>query len=151
MGDFHALIVKDNCKIQPKTGKTCMKFTYKLDKPKIFGWVGVCWQYPANNWGNIPCALNLSGAKKLTFHARGEKGGEVITFKFGGNYGPYSDTTEIILGPVKLTKEWKKYTIELKNEDLSFISCGFSWIINRYEQSTNDKEITFYIDDIKIE
>jgi hypothetical protein len=46
-------------------------------------WGGVVWQHPANDWGDANGGFNLTGAKKLTFWARGEKGGEKVSFEFG--------------------------------------------------------------------
>ena len=149
MGDVHATQVNDAWKRDPHSGDTCMRFQYDTTVPWIHGWTGVCWQYPANNWGNINGGVNLTGAKKLTFWAKGESGEEFISFKVGGNYGVFSDTTEIIIGPVKLSKIWKKYSIELINEDLSHISCGFGWVIDKTHQVT--PEVIFYLDEMRFE
>ena len=58
------------------------------------GWGGVVWQNPANNWGDKPGGWNLTGAKKLSFWARGDKGGEKVTFLFGlvGKDKPTADS-----------------------------------------------------------
>ncbi|MBN1522498.1 MAG: hypothetical protein JW928_08195 [Candidatus Aureabacteria bacterium] len=149
MGDIHALLAYDNWRQGPHSGDSCMKFVYDMTKPWIHGWAGVCWQYPANNWGNIDGGVNLSGATRVTFWAKGETGEEYIFFKVGGNYGIFSDSTEIIYGPVQLTKEWNKYSIALQGEDLSHIGCGFGWIADKTEQVA--EKLIFYLDDMKIE
>ena len=92
--------------------------------PKTNGAASV-WQNPANNWGAKPGGWNLTGAKTLSFWARGAKGNEVVTFLYGlvGKDKPNGDTstgkTE-----VHLTKAWKKYTIPLAGKNLSHIITG---------------------------
>ncbi len=112
------------------------------------GWAGVYWLRPANNWGDVKGAgLNLKGAKKLTFWARGENGGEVVTFKMGGvgMAHPHPDSDTATTEPITLTKEWKEYTIDLTGKDLSHIIGGFAWIGTAKE---NQAKITFYLANI---
>ena len=52
------------------------------------------------------------------------------------------------MGPVVLSNEWKKYEIDLKGLDLSYISGGFCFIIKRTE---NPDGCVFYLDDIRYE
>ncbi|MDD5440789.1 MAG: hypothetical protein PHZ27_01085, partial [Candidatus Omnitrophica bacterium] len=62
----------------PFSGDTCIRVQYE----NVSGtrWAGVYWQTPANNWGSVANAgFNLQGATKLTFWARGDKGGEIVT------------------------------------------------------------------------
>jgi hypothetical protein len=107
------------------------------------------WQYPANNWGGVDGGFDLSRAKKLTFWARGEKGGERIEeFKVGGIMGEYSDSDTAGIGPVVLDKEWKQYTIDLTGKDLSYIIGGFAWATNL---DVNPDGAVFYLDEIKYE
>lgn len=137
-----------NSKEDPYLGDTCIKVTYK----DVSGthWAGIYWQNPANNWGNVDAGLDLSKATKLTFWARGAKGGENIqTFKIGGIMGEYSDSDSAEIGPVVLNKEWTQYTIDLKGKDLSYISGGFCFATNI---DVNDPAgISFYLDEIKYE
>ena len=112
-------------------------------------WAGVYWLNPANNWGRRKGGYNLSGAKKLTFWARGEKGGEQIQeFTIGGIEGDYPDSDKIIIGPVILSHEWKQYTMDLTGRDVSFISGGFAWTT---EAAVNPAGCTFYLDEIRFE
>jgi outer membrane protein OmpA-like peptidoglycan-associated protein len=131
-----------------KTGTGCLKIEIK---PKgANGWVGLYWQTPANNWGKVKGAgYNLSRATKLTFWARGEKGGEKIAqFKMGGLVGPYPDTDSATLGPLKLNKEWTRYTIDLAGKDLRHILGGFAFSVRR---SQNPHGAVFYLDEIMYE
>ena len=47
------------------------------------GWAGIYWQHPDKNWGD-EIGLNLVGAKKISFYAKGERGGEIVEFISGG-------------------------------------------------------------------
>ena len=128
-------------------GKTCLKITY-LAKGKN-EWAGVYWQNPANNWGSINGGRDLTGAKFLTFWARGEKGGEIISeFKIGGLTGKYPDSDMAWMGPVKLKKDWQQYKIDLKDKDLHYILGGFCFTVLA---SDNPPGCTFYLADIKYE
>ncbi len=133
-------------------GKTCIKVVYDTQcSLKGRRWAGVYWQNPADNWGDKKGGYNLTGATKLVFWARGEKGGEQIAeFKVGGigvnREFPDSDTAAI--GPVILTDQWREYTIDLRDKDLSFIAGGFAWISN---VDANPEACTFYLDDIRFE
>jgi len=132
------------------SGDTCIRVEYKNNSGTR--WAGIYWQNPANNWGTIPNAgLDLQGATKITFWARGDKGGEVIyEFKTGGlASGEYIDSDSSSIGPIELTTEWKEYTIDLRGKDLSYVIGGFAWATNI---DVNDPEgIVFYIDEIKFE
>jgi len=139
-----------SCKDAPQSGQTCVKVEYQNNSG--VRWAGIYWQNPANNWGAIPNAgFNLQGATKLTFWAKGTNGGEVINeFKMGGiSGGEYLDSDTAGIGPVKLTKDWQKYEIDLRGKDLSYVIGGFCWATNI---DVNDpKGITFYLDEIRYE
>jgi hypothetical protein len=149
MGDSGAIRLDDGWKENPYSGKTCMKWTYTGESAQGAGWAGVFWQNPANNWGRIKGGYDLSGATKLTFYARGEKGGEVVEFKMGGITGDYSDTAEVTTGPISLTKDWKQYAINLRGQDLSYIVGGFCWVASSLDASEGG--IVFYLDEIVYE
>jgi hypothetical protein len=127
-----------------KAGKTCVRIAYE-DKD---GWAGIVWQHPANDWGERPGGWDLSGAKKLTFWARGQAGDEVVSFEAGllGKGKAFPDSAHVKLAGVRLTKGWKQYTLELKGKDLSRIKTGFSctW-------SAAGRPVTFYLDEIRYE
>ncbi len=131
--------------ISSKTGTGCLRVEIKPTGRE--GWVGLYWQTPANNWGKIKGAgYDLSAAKRLTFWARGEKGGEKISdIKMGGLLGPYPDTDGASLSNVKLKKEWTQYTIDLKGKDLRHIIGGFAFSVRR---SDNPRGAVFYLDEI---
>lgn len=142
MGNTGAIKMDMNSPDHPHTGKTCLEVTYTASD----NWGGVVWQDPANDWGDRPGGQNLSGAKALTFWARGAQGGEVVTFQFGllGKDKTYSDTASGKLDKVALTKDWKQYTIDLTGKDLSRIKTGFCWVV-----AGQGHPVQFSLDDIR--
>ncbi|MCX7927228.1 MAG: hypothetical protein N2606_03730 [Candidatus Omnitrophica bacterium] len=149
MGDYGDIKYDGACKEDPYLGDTCIKIIYTGKVSNGARWAGIFWQHPANNWGTIDKGYDLSKAQKLTFWARGAKGGERIEeFKVGGIMGEYSDSDSASIGPVILTKEWKQYTIDLKGKDMSYIIGGFCWATN---VDVNPDGATFYLDEIKFE
>ncbi|MBN1869673.1 MAG: hypothetical protein JW847_03750 [Candidatus Omnitrophica bacterium] len=137
---------QENC----QTGGTCLKIVYDVECSRgDQKWAGIYWLNPANNWGTRKGGYDLRGAKKLTFWARGEKGGEQVQeFTVGGISGDYPDTDTAVIGPVILGTQWRQYTIDLRGKDLSYISGGFSWTSS---EEVNPESCTFFLDDIRFE
>ncbi|MFC1623697.1 hypothetical protein ACFL28_00035 [Candidatus Omnitrophota bacterium] len=149
MGDSADVSVEMASFEEPHSGTTCIKTVYANAISQGARWSGVYWQNPANNWGEREGGFDLTGASKLTFWVRGEKGGERIEeFKMGGLAGLYPDSDIAGIGPVLLTSEWKQYEIDLRGKDLSYISGGFAWATNI---DVNPDGVTFYLDDIRYE
>ncbi len=144
MGGTDALTMDPACADAPHSGKTCLKVLY--DAPGM--WVGVAWQHPANDWGDKPGGYDLTGAKRLTFWARGAEGGEKLDFSVGllESDKKYPDSTKVELKGVKLKTEWKQYVIDLKGRDLTSIKTPFVWALGGRGRS-----VTFYLDDIRFE
>jgi hypothetical protein len=144
MGNTKATKLDLACAARPRSGKTCIRIDYR-DKD---GWAGIVWQSPANDWGNRPGGWDLSGAKKLTFWARGERGTEVVTFEFGliGRDKRFHDTARGKLDKVKLTREWRQYTMDLAGKDLTRVKSAFACV-----WSGQGGPLTFYLDDIRYE
>ena len=170
MGDFSDYGVNSSCKESPYAGSSCIKIVYLHKLKQVYGWSGLYWQYPPNNWGNIPKAYDLTAATKLTFWARGKDGGEVINkFQVGGITGKYRDSGIVSIGPITLSKKWTKYTINLRNMDnsiivsnedkdcwpfaepLSRIIGGFCWATSLTGNNNYNHGITFYLDEIRFE
>ena len=141
MGSTGAIKMNPACTTQPHSGKTCLQAQYTATK----NWGGVVWQNPANNWGAKPGGYNLSGTKTLSFWARGDKGGEVVTFVYGlVAKKPNGDTSTGKLADVHLARVWKKYTISLAGRNMSHIITGFAWTLG-----AQGHPVTFYLDDIR--
>ena len=144
MGNAKAMKLTPDSTDQPHLGKTCLKFEYREKD----GWGGIVWQSPAGDWGDRPGGWDLTGAKRLTFWARGESGGEEVSFQYGliADNKPFFDTGKGKLDKIKLTKEWKQYTISLDGENLSRIKTGFCCVV-----AATGSPITFYLDDVGFE
>ena len=132
------------------SGKTCIKIIYDVEcSREDQKWAGIYWLNPANNWGSRKGGFNLTGATKLTFWAKGERGGERIEeFKIGGIGKDFPDSDMAFIGPVILTNEWREYTLDLRGKDLSYISGGFAWSSG---VDFNPNGCVFYLDDMKYE
>lgn len=130
--------------------KTCLQIKYDVECSRHNQrWGGIYWLNPANNWGSRKGGFNLTGAQRLTFWAKGDKGGEQIQeFTIGGISGDYPDSDTVSIGPVILTNKWRQYTIDLRDRDLSYISGGFAWTTN---EEVNPESCIFYLDDIRFE
>lgn len=149
MGDYGDIKLDTKSKEDPYLGDTCIKVIYSAKGTQGARWAGMYWQYPADNWATQDVGYDLSKATKLTFWARGAKGGERIEeFKMGGIMGEFPDSDSASIGPIILNKEWTQYTIDLKGKDISFIIGGFCWSTN---VDVNPEGATFYLDEIKYE
>ncbi|OGX43831.1 MAG: hypothetical protein A3G38_04125 [Omnitrophica WOR_2 bacterium RIFCSPLOWO2_12_FULL_51_8] len=149
MGDHGDIKINDQSMDNPHGGTTCIQFTYSAKKSQGQGWAGVYWQNPVNNWGNKKGGYDLSSMNKLTFWARGAKGGEVIQkFVVGGIKGTYPDTASAETGPIELTNTWKPYSVNLSGKDLTYINGGFGWVTTA---DLNPEGCAFFLDDIKFE
>ena len=147
MGDYGDVKLNDQYAEGPYSGTTCMQFIYSAKKSQGQGWAGVYWQNPANNWGTKKGGFDLTGMTKVTFWAKGAKGGEKIQkFMVGGIKGTYPDSAVIESGPIELTDTWKQYSINLAGKDLSYINGGFGWTIT---SDLNPEGATFYKKDFE--
>ncbi len=142
MGDAKAIHLDPASTDQPHSGKTAMRCEFASEK----GWGGVVWQSPAGDWGDQSGGYDLSGAKKITFWARGESGGEKLAFKFGIiKDKKFSDTATGALENVTLTKEWQRFEVPASG-DLTRIKTGFVWTL-----AAAGKPIVFHLDDVRWE
>lgn len=142
MGNVPAVKMQMDCPENPHAGKTCLRASYEAGSD----WGGVLWQSPRDDWdGTKPGGANLTGATALEFWARGKNGGEVVNFVLGVLDGdqPYADTAKGELPDVRLSKQWKKYSIPLTGKDLSRIKTGFGWSL-----AGQGTPVTFYVDEI---
>jgi hypothetical protein len=111
---------------------------------------GVCWQNRPGNQGDLAPGDNLAskGYRRVSFWARGAKGGEVVEFRAGGLGNVktrYQDSFDVSLGKVKLKTEWAEYSLFLNDADLSSVITPFCVII---EVGPNPDGALVYVDDI---
>jgi hypothetical protein len=143
IGDSKAISLDPDCTTSPRSGAACTRVSFTQGG----GWGGVVWQHPANAWGERQCGLDLSGAQRLVFWARGEAGGEEITFGTGmiGADKKYHDTfrqsTKVVL-----TAQWTRYEFNALGSDLRRVVSGFYWTL-----AGQGKPVVFYLDDVRWE
>jgi hypothetical protein len=145
MGDTSDLLYSDAETNKPRSGRSCIKVGYKGQGGS--GWAGIFWQNPANNWGaRANSGFDLSKYSKLTFWARGEKGGEVLSeVKVGGIKGDFPDSDEVVSRNLILSDQWTQYSIDLEGRDMSYIIGGFCVV---FSKNSNPSGATVYLDDI---
>lgn len=131
-------------------GKTVSATRIEYQQSSGSGWAGIYWQYPETNWGDKP-GLNLTGAKKISFYAKGERGGEIVKFISGGIDTPgkmFRDSFKRSEGDTVLTNTWKRYEIDLSGEDLSSVIGAFAWVsVGGFDKG----RLVTYLANIKIE
>ena len=149
MGDRQDIRVDENSTEDPADGQTCMKIAYRPSGRGGQGWAGLYWLDPKSNWRGIKGGYNLAGMTRLTFWARGAKGGEQIAvFKVGGIGDSRSQRGSASIGPVWLTRDWQHYVIDLADADLSRVTGAFAW---SSDGSDNIGPLVFYLDEIRYE
>jgi hypothetical protein len=111
-----------------------------------YGWAGIAWQHPANNWGDQDGGFDLDGATELQLLARGEYGGETVSFGVGllGKDTAYPDSDQTKIDDIKLTSEWQRFRIPLNEVDLSSIKTGFVVVIQGRRTP-----VTIFLDEIR--
>ena len=142
MGSHEELQLDGDHTDNPQRGNACIKMRYTGE----FGWVGVAWQHPANNWGDKDGGFDLASATALEFWARGEWGGEHISAGVGliAKDKPYPDSGLASIADIVLEKGWKRYVIPLEEIDISSIKTGFYISIKGQQTS-----VTVYLDSIR--
>ncbi|MDJ0928565.1 MAG: glycoside hydrolase family 2 TIM barrel-domain containing protein [Gammaproteobacteria bacterium] len=142
MGMIDSLSLDGQHAENPHEGKACIKMRYEGE----FGWAGVAWQHPANNWGDQDGGFDLRDAGKLEFWARGEYGGEQIKAGVGllENDVQYPDSGKTSVDGIVLTRDWKRYRVPVKKIDRSSIKTGF--VVSVTGRST---PVTLYLDSIR--
>ena len=148
MGDYGDLKLNDGSTDNPVDGRTSVRWTYSAKGAQGANWAGAFWQQPPNNWGDKPGGFDLTGYKRLTFWAKSPTGAKIAEFKVGGITGEHGDSDAQSIGPIELTKEWKKYTIDLADKNLSHVIGGFCFSASRDD---NPNGYTLDLDEIRFE
>lgn len=142
MGSIDLLSVDGEHTDNPHAGRACIRMRYEGE----YGWVGVAWQHPPNNWGDQAGGFDLTRAKTLELWARGEYGGEHVKFGVGllGQDRAHPDSGITAIEGVVLHREWRRYRVPLNKLDLSSIKTGF--VVTVSGRST---PVTVYLDSIR--
>ena len=153
MPDGGAIALKATWEGNCHSGKTCIRIGFDTTQ-KLWG--GVYWLAQGNWEGpgiDIYDHLQVREGTpiKLTFWARGEKGGEKAQFKMGGvTTGNDSVEFPVETDYITLEKDWKQYEIDLSDEDLSNVIGGFCWVTSR-DKNPGKELIWIFLDDIRYE
>ena len=164
-GDYVPPMIEDSTE-SPYSGVTCIKASFRSNGPNWGGWYFMNGSLQGNerspgvNWGDVPNAgIDMRGATKLTFYARGAEGDERVEFfalgvgrsaESGVPTTLYPDSSpKASLGYVTLTTSWKRYAIDLAGKNLDYVLGGFGWATAANQNRNRD--ITFYLDDIQFD
>jgi tetratricopeptide (TPR) repeat protein len=140
------------------TGSDCLQVTYANG-----GWWGGVYWWPLScgssssdeAWDRVLTGMcganvleigNFSIVDRLTFWARGDRGGEVIEFKIGG--ADMSPSPGRSLGKVTLESTWEQYEINVEDLDMTNAIGLFVWVAT---DADNPQGAIFYLDDIQFE
>jgi len=88
--------------------------------------------------------LDLTGAKRIVFFAKGELGGETIKALAIGKSPDIVSTPslnslqfEVVSPNIVLTTDWKRYELHLGGLDLKDVSSPFGFVISNQREGTN--------------
>ena len=140
------------------TGADCVRMQYRPGA----SWAGIVWwpescgsegtQAAWNQARACSCAIdvlsagNLHTVSRISFWARGERGGEVLKFKVGDDtLCPKPGRSSRLL---TLTADWKRYEIDLAGLDMKRAVGLFIWVADRLH---NPDGATFDLDDVQFE
>ncbi|MGB5354794.1 MAG: glycoside hydrolase family 2 TIM barrel-domain containing protein [Woeseia sp.] len=142
MGAIDSLTLDGGYAENPHSGNASIRMRYTGE----YGWAGVAWQNPPNNWGDEEGGYDLGGATQLTLWARGEYGGERIKIGVGiiGDDKAHPDSGIAAVDGIVLSQDWQRYSIPLKRTDLSSIKTGFVIVLNGRKTP-----VTVYLDRIR--
>jgi len=118
----------------------CWRITWT---PGGAAWVGFFFQYPANNWGDLPGLSVAPGATHVRFSAWGATGTEHANFMTGIRD---VDTFSVESGYVNLTTEPTEWALSIGDASPAEMVGGFAWFL---DNPTQAETVTFYLDDVQ--
>lgn len=160
-------LVKDmdeNWQEDPYSGTSCIRCEVSTRIEDWGGWLFLNGYLPKgetvpllNDGGMDGQGLDLTGAAELRFMAKGNRGGEKVEFftagfGYDGSSGKknveYPDSAKKqSAGWIELTDQWEEYVIPLENADMSYVVCGFGYVLNDQKDGVADN--VFYLDEIR--
>ncbi len=111
-------------------------------------WGGVVWTADGIEWGSHPGGVNLTGATRVRFFARGLRGGEEVEFRMGfiDKNNPFPDRGRATTGRVRLTREWREYEMSLEFRDLTQVMTPFGCVL-----AGQKRDVVIFVDAIRYE
>jgi hypothetical protein len=145
-----AIVLDKSCPQRaPASTGDCYTVTYT---PGDRHFAGINWQYPHNNWGTDVGLPVAGGATRITFQARGRRGGETVGFGAGQMGTPQPHNDGFSIGPLEgeLTTAWAPFAIPLRGQKYD----GADGLIAAFTLSLTaaaDEEgpIVIYLDDLR--
>ena len=158
------LDMNENWQDGPHSGRSCIRCQQVTIPGDWGGWLFLNGYLPEGenapqlNDGTMDGqGLDLTGAEALSFWARGARGGETVEFftcgfgydgQWGVKIAPYPDSArKHRLGTVTLTADWQEYVIDLSDADMSYIVCGFGYVLSGERSGAADN--VFFLDDVR--
>lgn len=148
----------------PYAGTSCIRCEADTQSGDWGGWMFLNGYLPEgetvpllNDGTQEDAGLDLTGATELRFFARGDTGGETVEF-FTLGFGYDGESGERLVaypdsarkqshGFITLTNEWQEYVFDLTGLDLSYICCGFGFVVSGTESGASSN--VFYLDEIR--
>ena len=166
LDDSLVLEMDEDWRENPHGGESCIRCRQTVSPLDWGGWLFLNGWLPKgetvpqlNDGSTDGQGLDLTGAQSLTFWARGERGGENVEFfTCGFGYDGSRDKTTVSypdstgkhsLAYIRLEEEWQEYSIDLTDADMSYIVCGFGYVLSGKRSKSGDN--AFYLDDIRFE
>lgn len=117
---------------------------FVFNPPQSNTWAGVAWQYPDNNWGELPGLQIMPGGESVDFYAWSDTPGTVLDF-FVGTEG--SDGFSVGLADVELPLEPTFFSIPISDIPYEDVTIPFGWTVSNNPTTTMVREI--YISDLR--
>lgn len=142
MGNIEALSLSDDESETVHAGDHSIRMRYE----GTYGWAAVAWQHPANNWGDRDGGFDLTGASALELWARGQYGGEEVSFGVGllESDKDFPDSAITKVEGITLGRDWTRYVVPLEGLDLSSVKTGFVVAL-----TGRRSPVTIYLDRIR--
>ncbi|MDD5065796.1 MAG: hypothetical protein PHF84_01990 [bacterium] len=146
MGDLRNLKIDKFCTKNPNSGKSSMRVSYQVITKTENKAVGVYMQQsPISDLVTLKGGYDMTRATSISFYARGENGNEVIEFKMVKAREQNLLSSSKASRKITLSKEWRKYELDLRNLEYKDISGGLGFVIHTED---NREGAIFYLDDI---
>jgi hypothetical protein len=125
----------------------CYTVTYRVGSKR---YAGVFWQHSHNNWGHAPGHRVSPGATRITFQARGQKGGEVLSVGAGQmDTMPHHDSFKLEEKTIGLTTDWVAQEVLFRGLEYQGDDGVLGAFLISLAAPADDATVVMYLDDIK--
>lgn len=147
MGDSAALTIDPAETNERRCGKTSLRIQYDPKRQVHKGWAGVRFQYPPQNWGELP-GRDLTGATKLTAWVHADRNARV-KFTAGGTSGQRHRDALNLERFHEVNQCWTALSVDLSRTDLHSVISPFGIVIAAADVGA--QPLNLYLDDISID